>query len=233
MDIDLQAKILRLIQSGTYQRVGSGKTLQADLRIVCATNRDPMSEVKAGRFREDLYYRLHVIPIHLPPLRERGDDIMAIAGHFLERYAKDERRKFKRFAADATQAIVSHPWPGNVRELQNAIHNAVVLADSEELTAAMLPSWVTSGRANTTAPLTALHQPMMPTAHAAPAAQPTAQSQIKPLWLVEKEAILQAIDICDGNVPRAAAFLEVGVSTLYRKKAEWEQQAVHNNRKAI
>jgi DNA-binding NtrC family response regulator len=232
MDIDLQAKLLRLIQSGTYQRVGSGKTQQADLRIVCATNRDPMAEVKAGRFREDLYYRLHVIPINLPPLRERGDDIMQIAEHFLRRYARDERRKFKSFAPDSIEAIKTHGWPGNVRELQNAIHNAVVLADAEELTAGMLPHWITARRPQIVkAPsgIPAAEDLRAPSA----AAIPKHPTQIRPLWLVEKEAILAAIEICEGNVPRAAAFLEVGVSTLYRKRAEWEQQDPTQNRKAI
>jgi two-component system repressor protein LuxO len=226
MDIDLQAKLLRLLESGTYQRVGSGTVMKADLRIVCATNRDPRAEIAARRFREDLFYRLHVIPIHLPPLRERGDDCRLISERFLARFAKAEGKRFTSFAIDAVQAIARHTWPGNVRELQNAIHNAVVLNDDEVLTAAMLP------------PLTGAEPPpRMPAESAAasapsPAAEPRPAGgplDIVPLWQVEKQAILAAIEACGGNVPKAAAFLEIGVSTIYRKKAEWDavQAAAH------
>ena len=216
MDIDLQAKLLRLLETGTYQRVGSGVVMKADLRIVCATNRDPRVEIQAKRFREDLFYRLHVIPIHLPPLRERGDDCRLISERFLARFAKEEGKQFTAFANDAVQRIQLYPWPGNVRELQNAIHNAVVMNEGEILTAAMLP------------PLTGTLAPppvaTRPTHSEAPSAAGGPMG-IRPLWQVEKDTILAAIDACGGNVPRAAAFLEIGVSTIYRKKAEWEAAA--------
>jgi two-component system repressor protein LuxO len=215
MDINLQAKLLRLLQSGTFQRVGSGKVMKADIRIVCATNRDPLAEVDAGRFREDLYYRLHVIPVHLPPLRERGDDVMLIANALLERLARSEGKKFTHLGDDALQTIARHDWPGNVRELQNAIHNAVVLHDGEVLEAAMLPEWVRAGkrmRANSA-------EPGGGAAMAAPL--PRRSEAIMPLWQTEKQAILAAIEACEGNVLKAAAFLEIAVSTIYRKKTEW------------
>jgi DNA-binding NtrC family response regulator len=213
MDINLQAKLLRLLQSGTFQRVGSGKVMKADIRIVCATNRNPLAEVDAGRFREDLYYRLHVIPIHLPALRERGDDIRLIANALLERFARAEGKKFTRLSEDALETIARHDWPGNVRELQNAVHNAVVLHDGEVLEASMLPNWVKAGKRQR--PTTQVAE--APTGVAAPASG----APIIPLWQIEKQAILAAIEACGGNVLKAAAFLEIAVSTIYRKKLEW------------
>ena len=222
MDIDLQAKLLRLLESGTFQRVGSGAVMKADLRLVCATNRDPRAQIAAKRFREDLFYRLHVIPIHLPPLRDRGDDSRLISEKLLARFSKSEGKSFTSFAIDAIQAIQRYPWPGNVRELQNAIHNAVVLNDGDVLTAAMLPSLAVSNTQPGAGAGIASSPPPLPAQEPPPAAGPHG---IIPLWQVEKQAILAAIDACGGNVPRAAAFLEIGVSTIYRKKAEWDSQA--------
>lgn len=227
MDIDLQAKILRLIQSGSFQRVGSSKTENVDLRIICATNRNPREEVSAGRFREDLYYRLHVIPIELPPLRDRGGDVVEIAESFLQRFSSEEGKEFSSFSPDARAVIQSHPWPGNVRELENALRNAIVLNEGGELSAAMLPAWVQRDAGASDA---VWQNRNSTSAFASPSQVSagniqinfTSEAAIKPMAEIEKQAILSAIDACDGNVPRAAAFLEVGVSTIYRKKAEWE-----------
>ncbi len=131
MDIGLQAKLLRFIQTGTFQKVGSGKEEKVDIRLVCATNRDPWQEVEAGRFREDLYFRLHVIPMHLPRLADRGDDVLLIAEHFLRTISEEEGKAFQHIAPDAAALISSYDWPGNVRELENIMRNAVVLQDSE------------------------------------------------------------------------------------------------------
>jgi len=228
MDLDIQVKLLRLLQNGEYQRVGSSKTEVADLRIICATNREPQAEVRAGRFREDLFYRLHVIPIYLPPLRTRGADILSIAQHYLAKHSEAERKTFGRIAPDAAEAISRYSWPGNVRELQNAIQNAIVLHDANDLTAAMLPSWVQGSRSQYE-----YKSPQLVETKSSPApggtvavssadSGPKRSSDIRPLWLVEKEAILEALRICDNNVTRAAACLEVGASTIYRKKAEWD-----------
>ena len=129
MDLSLQVKILRALQEREYERVGGGKTLKADVRIVAATNRDLEAEVAAGRFREDLYYRLNVIPLHLPPLRERGADILLLADHFLERFCRQKCRPTLTLSAEAKDLVLSYPWPGNVRELENAMQRAVLLAD--------------------------------------------------------------------------------------------------------
>jgi len=128
---DLQTKLLRFVQTGTFRKVGGDEERQVDVRFVCATNRDPLIEVQEGRFREDLYYRLHVVPIHLPPLRERGEDILEIAEGLLTRFAEEEGKRFSGFQEDARQVLLSYLWPGNVRELENVIRNAVVLNDAD------------------------------------------------------------------------------------------------------
>ncbi len=139
MDLDLQAKLLRFIQTGSYRRVGDGTDRQVDIRFVCATNRDPLTEVAAGRFREDLYYRLHVVPITMPPLRDRGTDISLLANRFLKSFAKIERKDFKRFDMSAMAVVEGYAWPGNVRQLENFVRNVVVLNNGEVVTQDMLP----------------------------------------------------------------------------------------------
>ena len=139
MDLELQSKLLRFIQSGVYRMVGSTKTYTVDVRIICATNRDPLNEVKGGRFREDLFYRLFVIPIHLPPLRERDHDVVHIAMYFLKQYTEIEHKNFLYISHAATEILLQYPWPGNVRELQNAIHSTIVLNEGPVLEKDMLP----------------------------------------------------------------------------------------------
>lgn len=216
MDPALQVKLLRFIQTGTIQKVGGSEVEKVDVRFVCATNKNPWMEVNANNFREDLYYRLHVIPIHLPPLCERGDDIMEIGNKFLIAYAKQEGKSFKTFDHDAQVAIMMHSWPGNVRQLQNAIHNAVVLQDGDELTADMLPDLV--GKPNTAEPDTSV-VPL--TISAAPG---TAANSIRPMWQVEREMIEAAMVACQNNVHKAAALLEISPSTIYRRIREDDEE---------
>ena len=216
MSLDLQSKLLRLLQNGTFEQVGGSRTESVDIRFICATNKDPLLEVRRGRFREDLYYRLHVIPIQMPPLRERGEDVVLIARHLLQSFAEEEGKRFKAFTPEAEAALRAHRWPGNVRELQNAIRRAVVLHDGELLEAAMLP------RSETPSPVPQL-MPLRDPSEAA-AEGTVVPLRIRPLWQIERDAILQALEHCQGNVTRAAALLEVGASTLYRKKAEIEQE---------
>jgi two-component system repressor protein LuxO len=127
MDLALQTKLLRFLQTGVIQRVGAPAPEAVDVRIVCATNRDPALEIQAGRFRSDLYYRLHVLPIRMPALRERGDDIVLLARHFLEAAAIEENRPAPELDGETARRLLAHDWPGNVRELQNVIRQAVVL----------------------------------------------------------------------------------------------------------
>jgi len=139
MDLDLQSKMLRFIQTGTVQKVGGNKSEQVDVRFVCATNRDPLAQVREGAFREDLYYRLHVIPIGLPPLRERGDDVLLIAREFLKTFTEEEGKSFTGFTPEAEELFLKYPWPGNIRQLQNVVRNIVVLNEGREVSIPMLP----------------------------------------------------------------------------------------------
>ncbi|MBP2294022.1 sigma-54-dependent transcriptional regulator [Azospirillum rugosum] len=223
---DLQTKLLRFIQTGTFTPVGGSKLEKVDLRIICATNRDPLREVEEGRFREDLYYRLHVIPIHLPALREREDDVLEIARHFLADYAREEGKGFNRFSAEAEQALRAYHWPGNVRQVQNVVRNIVVLHDGDTVTPAMLPAPLGAPPANGHGAAHA--HAHSPPAHSPPAqpplAQPPSPKAIKPLWEVERDAIEEAVAACDGNIPRAAALLEISASTIYRKRLAWQAE---------
>jgi two-component system, repressor protein LuxO len=220
MEFDLQAKLLRLIQTGSYQRVGSSKTEHANLRVVCATNRDPKTEVAEGRFREDLYYRLHVIPMQLPPLRDRGDDIMLIANRMLARFSKEENKEFMAFSAEAEEKITNYNWPGNIRELQNALRNAVVLNHGKIVEKTMLPTWIENNQPKFQLPVRPAASDNIAFKSNETFSNPRAQ--LLPLWQIERDAIMNALRICDGNVTRAAAYLEIGASTLYRKKIEFD-----------
>ncbi|HCG8422899.1 TPA: sigma-54-dependent Fis family transcriptional regulator [Vibrio parahaemolyticus] len=143
MELEMQKKLLRFLQTGTYTPLGGTKEMKVDVRIICATNRDPLTEVEEGRFREDLYYRVHVVPIDMPPLRERGSDIVTLARHFLTTYAKEDKKKFSNIDTEAQHVIKHYEWPGNVRQLQNIIRNIVVLNNDEKVTVAHLPAQLT------------------------------------------------------------------------------------------
>ncbi len=239
MPLDMQSKLLRLLQSGTFTPVGSSKEFKVDIRFICATNRDPLEEVARGRFREDLYYRLHVIPIQMPALRERGKDCLLIANRLLKEFSADEGKSFKRFDDETQAFMLRYPWPGNVRELSNVVRNIIVLNDAEVVTLPMLPAMILDA----TRAVKPQEQAPAPVPDAPPvqAAIPAGQEGvtlndlqyamqtknhheqiIRPLWLEEKEVIERAIAICGGNIPKAAAFLDISASTIYRKKQQWE-----------
>ncbi|MDB5491585.1 MAG: Regulatory protein LuxO [Micavibrio sp.] len=220
MDPAMQTKLLRFLQDGTFQRVGGNRLERVDVRIICATNRNPVAEVRAGRFREDLFYRLHVLPITMPPLRARGQDIIDIAQTLLLAYAAEEGKRFRGLSPDAEKVMMQYEWPGNIRQLQNIIRHAVVMGDGPALTAAMLPAYLQKenlsgdtgrslgdldGSARRTAP------------------EVSNDEKIMPLHVLERRAIEKAITLCHGNIPRAAALLQVSPSTLYRKKAGWDE----------
>jgi len=221
MDMDLQSKLLRFIQTSSFQKVGSNTLQTVDIRFVCATNRDPIEEVRAGRFREDLYYRLHVIPVDLPPLRQREDDVILIARHLLKSYTLEENKCFERFTAETEVILRNFDWPGNVRQLQNVIRNIVVLNDDDAVSPSMLPPPLSEISALTATPAPSGSQtgetPALPVTSDATA--------IRPLWQIEKQVIEQTIEHCDGNIPKAAALLEISPSTIYRKRQQWESAA--------
>jgi two-component system, repressor protein LuxO len=206
MDLSLQAKLLRFIQSGTLTRVGGSELKRVDVRFVCATNRDAFAEVECGRFRSDLFYRLHVLPIHLPPLRERREDILPLAHAFLARFAAEENRGFTGFEPAAEERLLNYPWPGNIRQLQNVIRRTVVLHDGVRVAAAMLPLTV-AGNATVTA--------------AAEAGISLAPPGILSFRDQERRIIEDALAAFGGNVPRAAAALEISPATIYRKVKAW------------
>jgi len=219
MDLLLQSKLLRFIQTGTFQRVGGTKLESVDIRFVCATNKDPIQEVRSGRFREDLFYRLHVIPVELPPLRERGQDILMIANKFLLDFSAEEEKLFTHFDQQARELLLQYTWPGNVRELQNVIRNLVVLNSGDKVSATMLPKALQQGKHD------ALHAPELEVQSVNGVTDLSSPTNVIPLWMVEKKAIEAAILFCDGNIPKAAALLDVSPSTIYRKKQTWDELA--------
>jgi len=222
MDLNLQAKLLRFLQTGTFSRVGSSDIIQSDVRVVCATNRHPAEEVGEGRFREDLYYRLNVIPVQLPPLRDRGKDILLLANSILADKNKANDKEFSQLSANVQSMFLQYDWPGNIRELQNVIENMVVINSGTEITAEMLPG--TFGQNNVKAVVAPQASNNKHTVSLV-----TASNDIKdiiPMWLVEKNTIEQAIEICDGNIPLAAAHLGVSASTIYRKMKTWQNGSV-------
>lgn len=232
MNLDLQSKLLRFIQTGTFQKVGSSKVRQVDVRFVCATNRDPWKEVMRRNFREDLYYRLHVIPLTLPPLRERGKDIIDIAQSLLILFSKEEGKDFITFHESVQNRFLGYDWPGNVRQLQNVIRNIAVLHNATEVTKQMLPFPLNddSGLKIATPQLVNKYQTTnVQDLNDVFSSETTSLKQgkitkadVEPLWLLEKRAIQLAIDACAGNIPQAAGLLEVSPSTLYRKLQSWK-----------
>lgn len=226
MDLTLQTKLLRFLQTSTIQPVGAARPIPVNVRIVCATNRDPAEEVRQGRFREDLYYRLHVVPIHMPPLRVRPEDIMDIAGASLAAYAAEENKGFTGFAPDAVAELTSRPWPGNVRQLLNVIRNIVVLHDGPFVTAAMLPGEVAidAYRAGAVPAPRSAQVAALPLPRSVPG--PTTRDRVALLVGtsmadVERELIEATIEHCEGSIPRAAKVLAVSPSTIYRKLEAW------------
>lgn len=220
MELSLQSKLLRFLQTGKYYKVGSNELESVDVRIVCATNRNPMVEVKAGRFREDLYYRLHVIPIALPPLRERGDDVERIAQKFLIEFSKEEKKSFSRFSLRASQLLMSYDWPGNVRQLQNVVRQIVVMNDGAEVTEEMLPDTIRSF-------VNKEYEVPSGVLGSVPRPYDLQNAErgftVKPLAQVERETIEKTINFFHGNIERAAQALEINSSTIYRKMKVWSR----------
>lgn len=226
MPIDLQPKLLRFIQTGEFARVGESTLRKVDMRIIAATNRDPLLAVREGRLREDLYYRLHVIPVAMPPLRERGSDILLLAEDFLTRFAGEEGKTFSGFDRPTATWLVSQPWNGNVRELENVIRQVSVLNTGGEITRDMLPTAApidetpSRQQSGPERPMPVLIGSRRHYADIPEAIIPS----VEPLWLTEKKAIERAIAVCRGNITAAAELLEINASTIYRKKAGWEKQ---------
>lgn len=224
MDINLQAKILRFLQTGQIKRVGSDWSEDVDVRIVCATNRNPMVEVAEKRFREDLFYRLDVLSIELPPLSQRGEDVLLLGESFLKTYSTEEGKQFKSIAADTKDMMLNYHWPGNIRELQNTIRKAAVVHDGVELEAHMI-----SLNAPKPASVTSNYELI---GLASGAAKSTPKESLKttftldihqPMAVIERDLIEAVIASCKGSVPKAAQILQLSPSTIYRKREAWLQ----------
>jgi DNA-binding NtrC family response regulator len=222
----LQVKLLRVLQEHEFERVGDTQTIRVDTRVISASNRDLLGEVDADRFREDLYYRLNVVTIVLPPLRDRREDIPELVGHFLKIYNEQNNRHVPHVERKAMDALVGYTWPGNVRELQNYIERAVVLAPGDELTCDLLPDAVLGrqrpriGRGRS-ADLEALVGELVQNGLAA--AGPAEDNlYAKIVNRVERELIAQVMTSCDGVQIKAAARLGINRNTLHKKLQEYQ-----------
>jgi two-component system, repressor protein LuxO len=206
MALPLQTKLLRFLQTSTVQPVGATKPRKVNVRIVCATNRDPMDYVERGLFREDLYYRLYVVPIQMPALRDRGNDVLEIAEAALARFSAEEGKVFEGLSPETCALLLAQDWPGNVRQVLNVIRNVVVLQDGGLITPAMLPPEIT--RAARRGLVASAGQNDLPLAGMT-------------LAQIERLAIETALDRHGGSVPLTARELDIAPSTLYRKLEGW------------
>jgi DNA-binding NtrC family response regulator len=233
---DMQVKLLRVLQDGDVDPVGSKRPVKVDVRVISATNRDLAEEVKTGRFREDLYYRLNVFPVHIPPLRERKEDIPALVDHFIQRYNAEERRDVRGVQHEVLEVLMRQPWPGNVRQLENTVFRAVVLAETPYLSARDFPLLAAefdaagidmgppiideafSAKADG-APLAAASRPLAGNSSTAFENVDVfdRDGHLRTLEAIERDLIKLAIDTYDGRMSEVARRLGMGRSTLYRK----------------
>ncbi|KYF94738.1 sigma-54-dependent transcriptional regulator [Sorangium sp. So ce394] len=196
-----QVKLLRVLQERMFERVGGNDTVSVDVRLIAATNRDLAAAVQEGRFREDLYYRLNVVHIDMPPLRVRDTDVLLLANHFLRRFAAENHRKIEGFTDAARAKLVAHRWPGNVRELENAIERAVVLCDETRIDAEHLPI------------------------DAAPVAKGALRIPGATMAEIERYAILSTLEATNGSTTRAAELLDISIRTIQYRLHEYGMTA--------
>ncbi|MCM2264890.1 MAG: sigma-54 dependent transcriptional regulator [Desulfuromonadales bacterium] len=206
MSLKTQAKVLRILQESKFERVGGNRTIEVDVRVIAATNKDLPNQIAAGAFREDLYYRLNVIPFHVPPLRARQEDIPLLANHFLAYFSKKEGREIKSLDDEAMGALVRYSWPGNVRELKNLIERLVIMIQGRIITRAQLPQSITSQQQ------VAAGQQLSSDASAI-AADTFREAREE----FEKEFLLRKLEENDWNVSRTAEAIEMERSNLHRK----------------
>jgi DNA-binding NtrC family response regulator len=244
LPLDAQVKLLRALQEGEIDPVGSKRPVKVNFRLISATNRDMIQQVKEGKFREDLYYRLNVFPIHVAPLRERLGDVPELARHFMARFAAEEGKRIVGFTADAMRMLQLYSWPGNVRQLENAVFRAVVLADSMELTVAEFPQIAAHVDGFTAEPPAAPAYVDKNPAYTGPAllgaedtipqtmemkggngalgiAAMSGDGEIRPLDEIEADMIRLALGRYRGHMTEVAKRLNIGRSTLYRKMQEY------------
>ena len=219
MDHGLQSKLLRYLQSHSFSRVGGTDIIEVDSRVIAATNKDPLSEVEKGNLRDDLYYRLNVVPISLPPLRDRPEDIPVLAQHFLIMMGEKYNKYFWDFSPEAVRLLLCYQWPGNVRELRNTIERIVVLANTDRVTPELFPERIRRSADTQKVPQLEVEKALecIQKALQAAEAEPEETDEVLPFVEVERRAILGAIKKCDGDISKAARKLGLSRATLYRK----------------
>ena len=215
LSFDLQSTLLRFLEDGTFSPVGSGRSITSDVRIIASTNRDPLFEMREGRLREDLFYRLYVVPLRLPPLRERELDSILLAKRFLTEFSLREGKVGLFLDDEANAELRRYIWPGNVRQLENLVLRLVVMSQSEQITAGAVRSAIRDSDALS-------FEGLESDLEASAGYSELPRQGIEPLWVTEKRAIQSAIDLCDGNINRASGMLEVAPSTIYRKIQAWK-----------
>ena len=245
LPLDMQVKLLRALQEGEVDAVGSRRPTKVDVRIVSATNRDLAEQVKAGNFREDLYYRLNVFPVDVPSLRERREDIPALVSHFISRFNASENRDVETASEETLQMLCAFDWPGNVRQLENAVFRAVILCEGDTLQphdfpqiSGIMPEMVDLPPVPKRVPpandLPAADSEPRAEVMAAPASPVTIkdeEGELRPLTDIERDIIEYAIDFYQGHMSEVSRRLGIGRSTLYRKIREYELDG-EENRKA-
>ena len=211
----MQVKLLRAIQESEFERVGGVKTTRVVVRLIAATSRDLTREIAAGRFREDLYYRLNVVPIQLPPLRERRDDIPLLVEHFRQKYNARLKKNVERIEDDALAALSGYSWPGNIRELENVLERTILFAERPVIRAADLPP---SLRARPVSPeeLAAAAGPGYPTTPG-----PLKEIVKEQVQAVERDLIVRGLEVTNGNVTRTAKLLKISRKSLQMKMKEF------------
>lgn len=229
MSYTLQVKLLRVLQEQEFERVGDSRTIRVDCRIVAATNRDLQDEIDAGRFREDLYYRLNVVPIYLPALRDRPEDIPVLVEHFAKRYAAANNRPVPKVPEPVITALQSYSWPGNVRELQNYVERAIVLCQEGVITLDLFPPPVRGlapirlNRVKSGGLATLCSE--LVTLGLLKAGEDTNMAHEQVMSLVEKELILQVLRTCQGVQTKAASKLGINRNTLHKKIEDYQLES--------
>ncbi len=199
----VQVKLLRVLQEGEYERVGGTESLSADIRVIAASNRDIEQDVASGRFRTDLFYRLNVIRLNVPPLRDRSEDVPLLAQHFLVLYSRKNAKEVRAFTPEALDALGAYPWPGNVRELENAVERAVVLCRDDRIGVGDLP----------------------PALRRAETGRKRVPFEVgTPLKTIERRMIEETLRYCNGDKNLAASLMGITARTIYRREAEWAEE---------
>jgi DNA-binding NtrC family response regulator len=214
LPLEMQVKLLRVLEQREFMRVGGSETIRVDIRLITATNADLEAAVEEGKFRSDLYYRLKVVTLTIPPLRDRVEDIPVLVQHFLKLFGKENGRETMSFTGEAMQALVSARWDGNVRELRNLVESLVVLSPVDEIGIGQLPPEYRGGEVVEPAPVAPNDEPP------APASEPGIPVGVT-MEEIERRAILQALERTEGNRTKAAEMLGIGLRTLQRKLKEY------------